>query len=155
MAGQKTPWVTRWGRDSSSWNIIELSEEEPEEDEEGGDSDGSGLPGRWMVIEAVGRWALTQPTAPTAEVVAAMFNLPLWMAQDIMTATGVCGLGQAVQVWSALQDQFGETVTVGDAATAFHLSPALIADAVQDHHWMYLNGDRTRLVEMTIGHEGE
>ncbi|AMK19346.1 hypothetical protein K663_14840 [Sphingobium sp. MI1205] len=156
----KEPWVTRWGRESDSWNIVELDDGNPDEDVEGGESDGSGLPGRWLVGQAVAQWSLTQPTEPTAEVVANVFNLPLDLAQDVMgldpgQSITKPALGRAIQVWSGLQDQGWADQTVGAAALAFHLSPALIAEAVEDHPWMFLGGDRADLAAMTIEHDGE
>ncbi|CAD7335286.1 hypothetical protein FIM10_02070 [Sphingomonadales bacterium 56] len=153
----KQPWVTRWGRETDSWNVTEVDEENPEQDEEGGDSDGSGLPGRWLVGQAIARWSLTQPVDPTPEIVARVFNLPIELASDCMgfDLTVVGTLGQAVQVWAGLQDEAWIDQTVGAAALAFHLSPALIAEAVDAHPWMFLSGDRADLAAMAIEHDGE
>ena len=153
----KQPWVTRWGRETDSWNVTEVDEENPEQDEEGGDSDGSGLPGRWLVGQAVARWSLTQPKEPTAEIVASVFNLPIDLASDCMGIElhGFGTLGTALQVWSSLQTSGCEGQAVGAAALAFHLSPALIIEAVEKHHWMYLDGDRADPAAMLIEHDGE
>lgn len=155
---QKAPWVTRWGRDSGSWNVLDLNEDDPGEDEEGGDSDGSGLPGRWLVGQAVARWALTQPVAPTADMVAMAFNLPLHLAADaldILLCPASGSLSNAVQVWAALQYRDARDVTVGEAALAFHLSPVAIVDAAFHHYYLYLRGDRADPAALVIEHEGE
>lgn len=153
----KEPWVTRWGRETDSWNVTELNDENPEQDAEGGDSDGSGMPGRWLVGQAVARWSLTQPVEPTAEMVASVFNLPIELARDCMGIAlhAIGTLGTALQVWSALQDQRWEGQTVGAAALAFHLAPAPIIEAVEGHFWMYLDGDRADPANLTIEHDGE
>ncbi len=54
--------------------------------------------------------------------------------------------GNALQVWSALQD--GRATTVNEAALTFNVPPELIRQAVKDHFWMYLDGD-------VIEHDGE
>lgn len=156
--GDKTPWVTRWGRESDSWNVIEENEESPEEDEEGGLSDGSGFPGRWLVGQAVARWALTQPVQPTVEIVADIFNLPPALAQDAMSVLlhpAFGSLAAAVQVWAGLQYADCRDVTVGEAALVFHLSPAAIVEAVDKHYYLYLRGDRSDPASLVIEHEGE
>lgn len=157
MAEEKAPWVTIWGRDSSSWNIVELDDEDPDQDVEGGDSDGSGRPGRWMVGQAVARWSLTQPVVPTAEIVAAVFNLPIELAADCMNfeLTDHGTLEHAIQVWAGCQDEVWPEQTVGNASLAFHLAPALIVEAVDQHPWMFLSGDRADLSAMLIEHDGE
>lgn len=149
MMDRKAPWVTRWGRDGDSWNIVDPT------DEDAGDSDGSGFPGRAMVMQAVGRWALTQPVEPTADMVAAMFNLPADLAQDVMTDNMACSLASAVQIWSSLNDREGHAVTVGAAALAFHLSPGAIVEAADQHYYLYLSGDRSDPASLVIEHEGE
>lgn len=158
MVEAKTPWVTHWGREDDGWNIIELSDDSPEADADGELSDGSGMPGRWLVGQAVARWSLTQPVAPTAEIVASIFNLPLGLAADAMgvllhSASG--SLSSAVQVWSALQHADARDVTVGEAALAFHLSPAAIVDAAANHYYLFLRGDRSDPASLVIEHEGE
>lgn len=146
MTVERSPWVTRWGADPDSWNIEEA-------DEDGG-SDGSGFPGRDLVGEAVARWGLTQPAEPTAAIVAAVFNLPIDLASEAM-GFEPGRLSNALQVWSGLQGHGATDVSVGQAAVAFHLAPALIAEAVEAHAWMFLSGDRANPAAMIIEHEGE
>lgn len=149
----KTPWVTQWGRETDSWNI-----DVAEGDGGSSESDGSGMPGRWLVGQAVARWALTQPAQPTGEVVATVFNLPLRLAEDalsVLLQPAFGTLANAVQVWAALQHADTRDVTVGEAALAFHLSPAAIVEAVDRHYYMFLAGDRSDLAGLVIEHEGE
>lgn len=158
MVEPRNPWVTRWGRHDASWNVLELSEDDPDQDGEGGESDGSGLPGRWLVGQAVARWALTQPIAPSADIVAATFNLPLALAQEalgVLLQPSFGTLANAVQVWAGLQWHDCRDVTVGEAALAFHLSPAAIVEAVDRHYYMFLSGDRSAPAALVIEHEGE
>jgi hypothetical protein len=48
-------------------------------------------------------------------------------------------------LWACCQ---GRTVTVQEAALAFNATEDVIRQAVEDHYWMYLDGDN-------IEHEGE
>ncbi len=58
---------------------------------------------------------------------------------------GIGLVGLAIQVWAWLQDR---PVTVNEAALTFNMAAELVRQAVADHPWMFLNGDR-------IEHEGE
>ena len=155
MAGSvNTPWVTRWGHDDDSWN-----HEDPDDFEvaDASDSDGSGNPGRSLVGAAVARWALNNPqSAGKTDVIAAIFNLPLSMAEDIAVHGDFrpARLGPAIQVWSALQNQFGET-PVAACATALNVPPPEIIRAVEDHPWMFLSGPRDDLMKLMIEHDGD
>lgn len=142
------PWVTHWGADPYSWNI-----HDPEDAE---DSDGSYMPGRELVRAAVARWAMGQPVGSllTAPVVAAVFNLPLHLAEEVLDGVP-SDLDDAVQVWTGLQVHGERDCTVGEVATAFLVPPEDIVAAVESHFWMYLTGDRADIAGMLIGHEGE
>jgi len=62
--------------------------------------------------------------------------------------SGLCSaslFGKAVQVWAVAQDR---PVTVNEAALAFNVRPEIIQQAVEEHPWMYLNGEH-------IEHDGE
>lgn len=52
----------------------------------------------------------------------------------------------AVQMWSYCQG--GRTTTVQEAAQVFNATEAVIRQAVEDHPWMFLDGDN-------IEHDGE
>jgi hypothetical protein len=69
-------------------------------------------------------------------------------------APGITLLGNALQVWSLMQD-VGEEISVADAAAAFKVAPARIVEAVEDHFWMYLEGPRDAFEKLMICHEGE
>ena len=58
---------------------------------------------------------------------------------------GIALFGNAVQVWAVAQNR---PVTVDEAALTFNVAPELIRQAVEEHGWMYLRGDR-------IEHDGE
>jgi hypothetical protein len=155
---EKTPWVTRWGRDDHSWNIVEPSEDDPDEDEEGGDSDGSGNPGRYVVGRAVRSWSMTQPSVPDAATIAAIFNLPISMAEDTLDHldlfTPARNLAVAVGTWSFLQ---GGPTSVALAATVFQLAPAVIVDALQGagSPYLFLCGDGADFDLLMIEHDGD
>ena len=53
--------------------------------------------------------------------------------------------GNALQMWAACQ---GRAVTVQEAAMTFNAVPEVIRQAVEDHPWMFLDGDN-------IEHDGE
>lgn len=55
----------------------------------------------------------------------------------------------AVQVWSVAQNR---PTTIGEAAKAFNVAPALIREAVDGHYWMMVDGDGD---DAMICHEGE
>jgi hypothetical protein len=60
-------------------------------------------------------------------------------------------LGVAVQVWSAMHP---DKVTIGDAAQAFHTTAEVIAEAVEEHYWLFTTG-KGPLADRLIQHEGE
>ncbi|UZW55539.1 hypothetical protein NUH86_01670 [Sphingobium sp. JS3065] len=138
------PWVTRWGADPDSWNI-----HDPEDDE---DSDGSNMPGRTMVREAVAFWAAAQPVQPTAEVVASVFNLPLHLAEDAMGEESIADVPDAIQVLTGLRHA---DYTVGEVAAVLLMPPGDVVAAVDRHPWMFLTGDRADIAAMLIEHDGE
>lgn len=53
--------------------------------------------------------------------------------------------GNALQVWSSFQ---GENATVEKAANAFNCPEEMVRIAVQEHYWLFLDGN-------LIEHEGE
>lgn len=53
-------------------------------------------------------------------------------------------LSNAVQVWSAMQ---GPAVSVAQAARAFNCEPAIIADAVRLHYWMFLETPSGHMID--------
>lgn len=66
---------------------------------------------------------------------------------------GVGIVASAVSVWATLQNK---TVTIGDAASAFNMPAAAVAQCVEHHPWMYFVGDEsTPLEQLVIEHEGE
>lgn len=81
------------------------------------------------------------------------WNLDLDLDDDDRGKPGVGIVASAVSVWSCLQNK---TVTVGDAAAAFKMPAAAVAQCVEYHPWMYFVGDEaTRLEDLVIEHEGE
>lgn len=60
-------------------------------------------------------------------------------------APGIALFNNAVQVWSVMQ---GRPTTVAEAAQAFQVPESRIIEAVNEHYWMYLDGD-------VIEHDGE
>lgn len=56
----------------------------------------------------------------------------------------------ALQVWCIAQNR--APITVGEAALAFNVAPALIRTAVEEHYWMFLDGEGD---DQTIEHELE
>jgi hypothetical protein len=142
----RTPWATGWGQDSWSWNTG--SDEDDEAD--GGMSGGcDGMPGLGLVSSVVSFWLEATPGA-SADDVAEVFNLPLHMADDaVSAAVGSSDLGTAIQVWSLLNA--GET-TIDTASTVLRSPPSVILQAVEEHPWMYLE---TRHGSLCIGHDGD
>ena len=70
--------------------------------------------------------------------------------------TGKPGLGlfgNAIQVWSS--QNWKSRPTVASAAATFNCTAQEIIDAVEAHHWMYLEGPSDDPGRMTIEHEGE
>lgn len=66
---------------------------------------------------------------------------------------GIMLFGNAVQVWAIRQNR--PMVTVGQAAKAFKIEPAKVAEAVSAHPWMYLDFTDKPLAEQIIEHDGE
>ncbi|KPF84490.1 hypothetical protein IP70_15815 [alpha proteobacterium AAP38] len=64
---------------------------------------------------------------------------------------GIGLTAKAVQVWAVCQPVQS---TIGDAATAFNLPLAMIAQAVEYHPYMYLDGPADNPAT-AIGHDGE
>lgn len=58
----------------------------------------------------------------------------------------------AVSTWVWMQQR---PITVAAAALSFNTTPELIAQAVEDHYWMFLGGDATKPLDRTIEHDGE
>lgn len=58
---------------------------------------------------------------------------------------GVDLFSNALSVWAWAQ---GRAQTVNEAAAAFNVTPDIIRQAVENHYWMFLNGDR-------IEHDGD
>lgn len=52
-------------------------------------------------------------------------------------------LGTSLVTWVAMQN--GATVTVHDAAKAFNTTPEIIAEAVEEAMWIYIEGDKLEL----------
>lgn len=67
-------------------------------------------------------------------------------------APGISLFGNALQVWSFMQE--GKT-SVAEAAITFMVSPERIIEAVEEHAWMFLEGDRADPAKLFIEHEGE
>jgi hypothetical protein len=62
-------------------------------------------------------------------------------------------LGNAIQCWSLCKlTSTDRMVSVAEAATTFCLPPERIIAAVNNHPWLYLDGDG---VTAKIGHDGE
>lgn len=61
-------------------------------------------------------------------------------------------VANAIQVWAAFQSR--EAVTVREAGEAFNLDDAQVREAVEAHHWMYLEGPDDDTAQ-TIEHDGE
>ena len=73
-----------------------------------------------------------------------------WDADDT-GSPGIGLVGRALQVWSTCQQR---DVTLGEAALAFRLPIAMIAEAVEAHPWMFVYGPPTNPASL-IAHEGE
>lgn len=56
----------------------------------------------------------------------------------------ISALANAVQIWSCMQ---GPQISVAVAARAFNCEPALIAEAVREHHWMFLTTKSGHLLD--------
>lgn len=52
-------------------------------------------------------------------------------------------LGRSLVTWVAMQDR--HPVTVHEAAAAFNTTPEVIAEAVEETAWIYVDGDRLDL----------
>lgn len=79
-----------------------------------------------------------------------MFKFADWASErtgwdEETGAPGIVLFGNAVQVWSWMQDR---PTTVAEAARAFNVAEGRIMQAVHAHYWMFLDGD-------VIEHEGE
>jgi hypothetical protein len=62
---------------------------------------------------------------------------------------GLSSAGTAIQIWAFCQCR---TVTVREAMAAFRVSEEMIVEAVEEHYWMFLEGNGP---DATIEHEGE
>jgi hypothetical protein len=81
------------------------------------------------------------------------WNLHLDSGHGDYGKPGVAIVASAISVWASLQEQ---SVTVGDAATAFCMPAAAVVQCVDHHPWMYFVGDETTEIEqLVIEHEGE
>jgi hypothetical protein len=66
---------------------------------------------------------------------------------------GIQLFGNAVQVWTVMQNRSG--VTVAEAAAAFNCTPRMVRAAVDEHAWMDACGPDDDFTKQTIEHEGE
>lgn len=139
------PWVTRWGADDWTFNLpADAFEDDGAED----GSDESGLPGRGLVGAAMATWAAANPGCDVFRA-ACVFNLPFSLAEDIFDHGHLpSDLTDAVMVWSSC---VGSDVLVDLAAIVFRTDISSILNAIELHHWMFVE----RLGSAScIGHEG-
>jgi hypothetical protein len=150
----KGPWVTEFGEDGHGWNI--------HDDDAEGDGEGSGLPGKYLIGEALGTFADCWG-AYDVETAARVFNLPPALIEPVAAPgpyesdpedVGLDDLGVTVQVLSATRMQWG-TMTVAEAAKLLNQHPVRIVEAVSAHCWMFVFGDRDDFTKLWIEHEGE
>lgn len=65
---------------------------------------------------------------------------------------GIVQFGNALQVWSVMQER---PTSVAEAAVAFNCEPLMIIEAVNDHNWMLLTGPDDDFTKLMIEHDGE
>lgn len=139
-----SPWVVRWGAHDWSFNLSNDDGDDVVDE----DSDGSGLPGRGIVGEAMALWSIRRPEA-SISMAAAVFNIPAHLAEDVFDSDfRPADLSDAIMTWSSC---VGPIVPVDLAALVFDVSVSEVLCAIDDHYWMFVErmGDTP-----CIGHEG-
>jgi hypothetical protein len=155
----KAPWVTEFGVDPTSWNI---DTEDTEDD--AGEGNGSGLPGRGLLRDSLRTFADCWGSFD-AETAARIFNLPIELVEA--ATSGMDGpywedpddvvlgdLGTCLQTLAGTRSE-GGSITVAEASRLLNQHPTRILEAVGDHCWMYLSGDRNDLEQLWIEQDGE
>lgn len=154
----KAPWVTRFGKESHSWNV------DDEDDEGAGDGSGTGHPGRGLIAGALRIFADCWGDFHE-ETAARIFNLPIELVRDAAADldppfeqdpedVAASDLGDCVQALAGTRTQWG-MMTVAEAARLLNQHPVRIIEAVAEHCWMFLSGDRADFEKLWIEHEGE
>lgn len=151
-AVDKGPWILDFGDDADSWNI----------DDEEADGDGSGLPGRRLITEALHGLANCwgDYDAPTA---ARAFNLPL----ELIGRCTIDGpfesdpddvhpndLATLVSVLVGCRSH-GGTTSVATTAKITNQHPVRVIEAVAHHPYAFLSGDRDDFEQLFIELDGE
>ncbi|MFW2829899.1 hypothetical protein [Sphingomonas sp. ID0503] len=148
----KAPWVLAFGNEADGWDI------EGDEDDDG---EATGLPGERLVSDALGSFAGCWGDYHRASA-AKIFNLPVDLiaaldpqrfeadAEDV----ALDDLGTLIQVIGGCRTQFG-SCSVADMARFTNQHPTRIIQAMGNHPWMFLSGDRDNFAKLFIEHEGE
>ena len=171
-APDKAPWIDRFGEDPDSWNINlgpigfnPHSGAEPMFDEDDNDDDagdGSGLPGVKLVTEALqglaNCWGEYHPASA-----ARVFNLPPELV-DLCTVRGPfeqdpeevhpSDLGSLLAALVGCPSH-DEDTSVALAARITNQHPIRIVEAVAQHPYAYLTGNRDDFDQLFIGLDGE
>ena len=71
-----------------------------------------------------------------------IFTREMFAKPDDYAGVFMEGLGRALVTWTAMQMR---PVTVHDAAKAFNTTPEIVAEAIEDAVWIYVDGDRIEL----------
>jgi sugar/nucleoside kinase (ribokinase family) len=76
-----------------------------------------------------------------------LFTRELFANEDDDAGVFVSHLGRALVTWTAMNMEADgdRTMTVHDAAKAFNTTPEIIAEAVEEAMWIYIDGDTLQL----------
>jgi hypothetical protein len=62
-------------------------------------------------------------------------------------------IGRAIMIWSVMN--YGQPLSVAEAAMAFNTTTAIVRDAVEEDRWAFLTGDETDPQKEFIEVDGE
>lgn len=83
----------------------------------------------------------------------ALFGRDQFAKQDDEAGIFIDGLGQALVIWTAMQNRY--PVFVAEAAMAFNTEPAIICEAIDGAMWIDWNGPKDDPTRQLIELDGE